>query len=182
MVLIRPARSIDAAGIAEVHVASWRTTYPGLLPDSYLVGLSPPLHAERWRGILAREAGARGCFVAIEPPYGVIGFASCGPQRTRIAGFGGEFYTIYLYDFAQGRGIGRRLMATMATDLISRGNNSALVWVLRENPSRWFYERLGGVRAGDQRTSFAGCLLNEIAYGWQDLTTLADLSADPSVR
>jgi len=40
MALIRRARADDAAGIAQVHVASWRSTYPGMVPDSYLLGLS----------------------------------------------------------------------------------------------------------------------------------------------
>ena len=49
MALIRRARAEDAAGIAQVHVASWRSTYPGMVPDSYLIGLSTEAYAERWR-------------------------------------------------------------------------------------------------------------------------------------
>jgi hypothetical protein len=30
---IRPATAADAAVIAKVHADSWRTTYPGIVPD-----------------------------------------------------------------------------------------------------------------------------------------------------
>lgn len=182
MAVIRPARAADAAGIAKVHVATWRTTYPGLIPDTYLLSLSPRLYAERWRAMLSRRATARGTFVAVEPPHGVVGFASCGSQRTELEGFSGEFYAIYLYDFVQGRGLGRQLMAAMAADMKRAGMDSALVWVLSGNPARWFYERLGGVRVAEQKITFAGAPLTEVAYGWRDLAPLARLSADPRVR
>jgi GNAT superfamily N-acetyltransferase len=182
MALIRPARPGDAAGIAQVHVASWRTTYPGMVPDRYLLDLSVPIYTERWKSLLTDRLGVCGSFVAVEPPLGVIGFASCGTQRTGIEGYGGEFYALYLYDHAQGRGIGRHLMAAMAGELLCFGMNSAVVWVLRDNPSRWFYERLGGSRLAEQAIGFAGATLIEVAYGWRNLAPLARLSADPPVR
>lgn len=36
----RQATSQDAKRIAKVHVDSWRTTYQGIIPDSYLDGLT----------------------------------------------------------------------------------------------------------------------------------------------
>ncbi|MBV9785789.1 MAG: GNAT family N-acetyltransferase, partial [Acidisphaera sp.] len=40
MIAIRRARPADAAAIAAVHVAAWRSAYPGILPDTYLARLS----------------------------------------------------------------------------------------------------------------------------------------------
>ncbi len=42
MIGIRRGRPGDAVGIAAVHVAAWRSAYPGILPDPYLAGLSVP--------------------------------------------------------------------------------------------------------------------------------------------
>lgn len=180
--VIRPARPLDANGIADVHVASWRATYPGMLPNGYLVSLSARTWRERWRRMLSDPRTAAGTYVAVDAPFGVIGFGSCGHQRSSLDGFGGEFFALYLYDHAQGRGLGRRLMAAMAEDLVGRGINSAVVWVLASNPSRWFYERLGGMRLAEKPTEFAGVPVVETAYGWRDLAPLARLSAGPSVR
>ena len=176
-ITVRAATPADAVGIARVHVASWRSAYAGLLPDGYLVNLSQPLYAQRWRGMLSAAPRGRQTFVATEPGNEVVGFATCGEQRTTIEGYGGEFYAIYLADHAQGQGLGRRLMSAMAGELLAQDIKSACVWVLRDNQARWFYERLGGTRLAEQPITFAGARLTEVAYGWQDLAPLARLSA-----
>jgi len=178
---IRPARPADAAGIARVHVESWRATYPGILPDQFLVGLSPRAYAARWRRLLGDEGRGRRTFVAVTPQQGVVGFASCGPQRTAIPGFTGEFYALYLLDDLHGQGCGRRLMGTLAQEMHGSGMRSAVVWVLSDNPSRFFYERLGGQRLAEQPISFAGAHLSELCYGWRDLAPLARFGADRRV-
>lgn len=38
--MIREARSSDVEQIAEVHVASWRTTYKGIISEQFLRKLS----------------------------------------------------------------------------------------------------------------------------------------------
>ena len=114
MALIRRARPSDAPAIAAVHVASWRATYPGLLPDRYLLGLSPRTETQRWRRMLAFP-GMGDAFVAIEAPDGIVGYGTCGRQRPGIEGFAGEFYTLYLVDHVQGMGLGRRLKVLAET-------------------------------------------------------------------
>ena len=187
--LIRPATVADAAGIAAVHVESWRSTYAGLLPDRYLVGLSPPVHERRWKALLTGTgAQRRRTYVMLDGQASpgsdqpqIVGFASCGPQRTGLAGYGGEFYAIYLLDHVHGKGAGRRLLGTMAQDLLAEGTQAALVWVLRDNPSRFFYERLGGALLAEQPISFANTRLAEVAYGWTDLMPLSRLATGPHV-
>ena len=179
MALIRRARPTDAPGIAKVYIESWRATYPGLVPDGYLVNLSEQAAVDRWRTQLSAPGAGRGVWVAVERPLGVVGFTSCGSQRTRIEGYGGEVYTLYLLDSAQGRGLGRRLMAAAASDLIAGGLEGMVVWVLRDNPSRWFYERLGGRQLSEQTICVGHALLPEVAYGWRDLTELARLPINP---
>lgn len=175
--VIREARPTDAPGIAHVHVASWRTTYPGLVPASFLVGMSEDQAARRWSGLLLTREPGHGTFVAADARGEVVGFATCGPRRGRFPDFAGEFYALYLLDEAQGNGIGRRLMAAMADRLLEGEVRSACVWCLRDNPARWFYERMGGARAAERPIRFAGSSLVEIAYGWEDLHPLARMSA-----
>lgn len=179
-VTIREALPADAAGIARVHVASWRSTYPGLIPASFLVGLSEPAAAARWQAVVRTRGPGRGAFVAIDN-RSIIGFGTYGAHRVAVDGFAGEFYALYLLDEAQGRGIGRRLMAAMADRFVAAGVRSAAVWCLRDNPSRWFYERIGGMRIAERPIRFAGSQLTEIAYGWRDLAPLARLSTGPQV-
>ena len=45
MISIRRARPSDAISIGAVHVAAWRSAYPGILPDDFLARLSVPRQA-----------------------------------------------------------------------------------------------------------------------------------------
>lgn len=173
MTIIRDAMPADASGIARVHVESWRSTYAGLLPDAYLVGLSKRSAEARWRMSLPDHDPAEGTVVAADGAGEVVGFASFGRERRALDGFEGEVYALYLLDDAKGQGIGRALMAASAERLMAAGVRSAMVWCLSTNPTRWFYERLGGVRIADRPGRFAGQPIVEIAYGWRDLAPLA---------
>lgn len=45
---IRQAQAKDAAGIAKVHVDSWRTTYTNILPAEFLKNLSYDQRTTLW--------------------------------------------------------------------------------------------------------------------------------------
>ena len=128
--LVRPAEVEDAAAIAAVHVATWRTTYRGLLPDDFLDSLDESGYEERWRRILV-EPSSR-VYVAADGPQ-VVGFASGGRERAGEDGFSGELYAIYVVQEAQGRGHGRRLVQAVVGGLRELGLEDMIVWVLRDN-------------------------------------------------
>jgi ribosomal protein S18 acetylase RimI-like enzyme len=76
----------------------------------------------------------------------------------------------------QDRGLGRRLLRRLFDSLVVRGMNSAVVWVLAENPSRFFYETMGGRRVAERSTTHWNTLLRETAYGWNDVTRVRSRS------
>lgn len=180
MIVIRDAQPADASGIARVHVASWRSTYAGMLPGDYLVGMSKRTAEVRWRMSLPDRVPGGGTVVAVDEAGDVVGFASFGRERRALdgidGGFEGEVYALYLLDDAKGQGTGRRLMAACAGCMREAGWRSAMVWCLSTNPTRWFYEHLGGVRVAERPGRFAGMDIVEVAYGWRDLAPLARLS------
>jgi ribosomal protein S18 acetylase RimI-like enzyme len=108
----------------------------------------------------------------------VVGFGACSGQRDQALkeqGFEGEINAIYVLRSHQCLGAGRSLMRLMARTLMDQGRSAAALWVLRENArARHFYERLGGALAGEKVEEKAGVLLPEVAYGWSDLTRMAD--------
>jgi hypothetical protein len=73
------------------------------------------------------------------------------------------------HEVAEGRTLGRRLLGGLFESLVRRGVPDALLWVLANNPSRFFYEAMGGSRVAVRRESFAGEVLDETAYLWPDL-------------
>jgi ribosomal protein S18 acetylase RimI-like enzyme len=165
--MVRPAALDDAAAIARVHVASWRTTYHGMLPDDFLASLSEAQYAERWSRVVG-EGSSR--VYVVDEPEGIVGFASGGRERAGEGGFAGELYAIYVLDGSQRRGHGRELVRAVAGALREMGLLDMIVWVLRDNAAaRQFYERLGGVYVRSQPITIGTATLEEVSYGWQDL-------------
>ena len=62
---VRNARSADAPGIAEVHVASWRAAYAGQLPDRFLRKLSVDERTRSWRSRIAARRADETVLVAV---------------------------------------------------------------------------------------------------------------------
>ena len=165
--LVRRAEAGDADAIANVHVASWRTTYGGLLPDDFLASLSRAHYSQRWQRTL--DDPTHRVYVA-ENAEGVIGFASGGRERAGETGYSGELYAIYVLRDAQGHGHGRRLVQAVVGGLRELELPDMIVWVLRENaPARRFYERLGGIYVREQPITIGSTRLEEVSYGWRSL-------------
>lgn len=164
---VRVARISDAENIARIEVETWRTTYAGMLPDRVLLGLSVERQARLWsRELQWRPAST---WVREEEPGGLVGFGQCGPQRNRSLGYDGEIYMLYVHPDAQNRGVGRELLFTLFDALVAANRRSGLVWVLRANPARYFYARLGGELILSHRIPVGGQDIDAEGYGWRDL-------------
>jgi|SRR5690606_16724216 len=175
-IVIRPARPDDAVAIARVQVATWNTTYRGLVPDEYLDNMEEEPRARHWRDVTSRNAEAAGnrfVIVAEDTGRGVVGFAAAGPERRGDPHFRGELEAIYILIDYQRQGIGRQLVREVAQRLLQRGFNTMLVWVLAENPFRGFYEALGGRLVRSEPITIGGKTLDMWAYGWDDIRHLA---------
>jgi ribosomal protein S18 acetylase RimI-like enzyme len=169
---IVPAGPGDAAGLASVHVCSWRETYPGLLPAGYLERMNPTLYARRWRQQLTRARPGELVLVA-EGPDGLIGYCAglFDVEVTRRA----EIHTLYVVRKAQGFGLGRRLMQTAARAFQGQGAESLTLWVLAGNTrAQAFYTHLGGASAGERPVQGWGGGLSELRYDWNDLAPLVN--------
>ncbi len=186
MISLRKARPGDAFAIGAVHVAAWRSAYPGILPDTFLANLSVPRQAAHYDAAIRAGTGvlvatASGADVPLGSPPRIIGFTSA--RRARGSEIGGqrlgegEVETLYVLDDWRERGVGRRLMRAAASHLIETGCKSAYVWVLRDNPSRWFYQRLGGKPVAEAAIRFAGQPVVQTAFVWDPIERL--LAASP---
>jgi ribosomal protein S18 acetylase RimI-like enzyme len=170
LVVLRPALPRDADAIARVHVEVWQSTYAGLVPADYLARMSVARSSPQWHRAAAQAEKGNDLLVA-EIDEEVVGFVSFGPTRNPEMLFTGEIYALYLAVDWQGQGLGRRLLTIALEALLKAGHRGAMVWVLAANPSRFFYEAMGGQRSGERQEAFAGTNLEEQAYGWPDLAS-----------
>jgi GNAT superfamily N-acetyltransferase len=169
---LRTATLDDVAAIARVNVLSWRETYPGLLPRSYLRSLDVDQLTSRWRDLIRWQQPTQVTMV-VEQDGEVVGFANAGPARQRPPAHQGELYAIYLLARAQGRGWGRALVQAQAAHLLGHGMPRMQIWALRDNgPARRFYEHLGGTLLAERDLVMDGVRAKEVCYGWDDLGPL----------
>lgn len=171
---------MDIPAIAIVHVDAWRTTYRGIVPDSYLADLTYESKESLWTLILGTPADKSFVYVAEDRAGQVVGFASSGPTRPNNPTYAGELYAIYILEPHQGQGIGRQLVTASADSLAHAGITSMLIWVFADNPARHFYEALGGQRVSEKQIDFGGAMLTEVAYGWLNTSALRPKTAQPS--
>ena len=151
---LRPAVAADAAAMAEVHVASWRSTYAGIIHDAFLASLDVAERTAAWTRRLANPAlGA----VVAERDGAIVGFSFVGPDRGTDPDVRGEVYAIYLLEDAKGQGHGRALFTWSLDWLAARELVPVRVWVFTENPrARAFYERMGGVLSPETQSITLG--------------------------
>ena len=176
LIAIRRARAGDAPGIAAVHVATWRSAYPGVLPDDFLAGLSVTrLTAQYDRSI------RMGLSIQVAVNHGpdgpsILGFTSARRNRNSRLGEG-EVETLYVLDDWQNQGLGGLLLRASAKHLAALGCRSVYAWVLRDNPAAFFYARLGGKRIATSTTYVGGEAIPQVAYAWDPIETLLDVDA-----
>jgi ribosomal protein S18 acetylase RimI-like enzyme len=178
MIRVRRAVKGDATAIGRVHVETWQSAYAGLLPDAMLAQMSDVRQSALWARTLADQRESRGVFVADDEEMGVVGFGSCGPVRDLPEGLDrtdkgrvGEIYLLYVETDFQNQGLGRRLLDAMFRQLGADSFTIAILWMLADNPTRFFYEGLGGRLVGERTDTFAGADVDEVAYAWRDLVT-----------
>ncbi|MBS3678726.1 GNAT family N-acetyltransferase [Ornithinibacillus massiliensis] len=164
---IRKAVISDAAGIAKVHVDSWRTTYRKILPESFLNNLSYEKRTELWKNNIAREDNY--VLVAETDKGEIVGFADCGKREDNQVPNSGDITSIYLLEEYQGKGIGIKLLTQLFQHLQQLGYKKVFVEVLEANSSRYFYERYGATLAKTEKIKMAGVELNLLTYEWNDL-------------
>ncbi|MCF6137304.1 GNAT family N-acetyltransferase [Pseudalkalibacillus berkeleyi] len=164
--MIREARISDIEQIAHVHISSWHSTYSGIISEEYLNNLSIEAKVEQWTYNLTID---RTFMYVASVDNRIVGFINGGPNRSNEFRYEGEIYALYLLENYQGRGIGRELFNRVISTIKCRGWNSMLVWVLEENSSKFFYEKMGGQKVGKDTLEVKGTSHIELAYGWDEI-------------
>lgn len=142
---VRSPTPQDAARIAEVHIAAWRTAYAGIMPAEYLAGLDEVRLTERWtEDISHRTNGVTDLVGEIDGTIQAI--STVGPFRDHasVDDPSGELWMINVHPDAFGTGIASALHRRALDQLRSDGHHRAALWVVDDNPrARRFYEREG---------------------------------------
>lgn len=172
---IRKATKQDIPGIARVYQLCWREQYGAFVPSDIFESLAIG-EDKRWENILdASTYGDEVAFVAEENSE-IIGYASGGPEWGGHPSIEAELYSLYVMNGHQGKGLGKRLLQSVAAALQSMSMNSMLVHLRSGNPTPRVYNALGAEYLGTQAISVDGVTIQEMTYGWKDLKKLTESS------
>jgi len=160
---IRAAARRDATAIAEVHVASWRAAYRGMLDDGYLDRLTPSDRSAMWSTWFDAPDPSDLLLVAVVDD-GVVGFLEGG--RADGDDTAPEIRALYLDPAWTCRGIGSMLLERASDTFREGGFPRAVLWVLATNAgARRFYERAGWYADGTEDTyEIAGIAYPTVRY------------------
>ncbi len=167
MIKVRIAREIDFHDIAQVYIETWRDSYAGTLPDRVLIDMKKEKLVVSFSQTLQHHSEV--LVVAEDIKEGIVGMGSAGRNRDRRSRYLGEVYTLYVHPSHQNKGVGKMLLSHLFKELTKFNIDSSIIWVLAGNPSRFFYEVMGGKMTGIREETLWGTALKEISYGWINL-------------
>ncbi|MEG0386418.1 MAG: GNAT family N-acetyltransferase [Solibacillus sp.] len=164
---IRRATKLDAQGIAKVHVDSWRTTYKGIIPQSFLDNLSYENREELWQKNIAIEKNI--VLVAENERGEIVGLADGSTREANLEANASDLTSIYLLEQYQGQGIGKELLKEMMRSFKERQFQTIYVDVLSDNKTRHFYEYYGAEYVKSVPLAIGGTVVEEEVYVWKDI-------------
>jgi GNAT superfamily N-acetyltransferase len=161
MLEIRQVKTDDISSLARVHVQSWHETYTGLMPQSVLDGITAQAREAQW----IRTLGSPAMQVFLAELNGeVVGFTSFDPRATEDFA---ELFTLYVLKSHHGQGIGKKLWETVLEFLEIQNIKKLVLWVLENNPTRGFYEHLGGVATDLKIEMIQDAQIVEVMYSFE---------------
>jgi len=164
--MIRPARESDLSAIRDLQIASWRRSYAGILPETFLQRDMVDVLSHRW----SRLPGAHWIILTGLQGDDLQGFVTV--DRTHA---GGPYVdNLHVAQSAQGRGVGRALMAKVAQQLQGEGHQSLWLTVIVENDrARAFYRKIKGIEGAVQQELLYEHPVTTHPVHWKNLSGLA---------
>jgi len=162
---VRPAVAGDADAIAEVHAASSRAAYEGLVPDQHE---SLPMEKRRafWRDAI--EYSEPQVHVAIDEGGALVGFTGFDRSRDpKSKATTGEIWAIYLLPSHWDQGAGLALWDATREGLIEEGCTEVTIWIPLCNERAARFIELAGFKRENNTAKTAlvgGVKLEEVRF------------------
>lgn len=141
MITTRLAAVADAQAMAIINVETWIDTYTGLIDEEFLATLSIEKRTSDWQRICSQITENNPTIVAFNEDDTILGY--CGGGKSRVNGYDGEVYALYVHPQYQKLGVGKILIEEFFKLTQHCQWQTICVRVLAGNPARGFYERIG---------------------------------------
>lgn len=171
MLTIRNASIEDCPSLAKTQVDSYQNSYAGLLPPNYLSHFTYEEQEQDWIELL--QSGTSDILLVAVSEENVLGYVLARAKRDIFPGYDAEIIALHVQKPSQKQGVGTALLSTIVKELIDLNCKSLMLWTLKGNPTRQWYEKLGGALLAEKSDQIDDWIVNEVAYGWENAKTLS---------
>lgn len=151
-----------------VNTYAWNETYRGIVADEFLDKIKNELkqNVERLekefdKTKIEEPDYKRFLLYVDEEPVGVV--AICNSREEKYPD-SGELCSLYLLNKAKKKGYGKILFEKAKQELKNMGFNDMIIYCLKDNPTKTFYEHLGGELVFEKVKNIGGKDLIENVY------------------
>ena len=167
-IIIEKMKEEDIEQVAKILVDSWKIAYKDIIDKTFLKNLS----LEEKIQTLNEEYKTRTHTVARNKDTDeVVGVTRLGKrldELNRFTEYDGEIYGLYVKPGLLRKKIGSKLLLYAKESLKEQGNHKMIIWCLKENePSRKFYESMGGILLGEKMRNIGGKDYLLVGYGYE---------------
>lgn len=163
---IRPTTDNDIQAIAKIYTDNWKTTYQGILPDSFLKSMTYEHSEEKWLSYIHTDK--QGILVAVDENDIIIGFAAYKPYDDLNKCL--LLDSLHILQSVQGGGIGKKLIFTIGKCAYNNGYDKMSICIVKGNDrAEGIYTYLGAKPYKDFIDDFEGTPSNSSVLLWDHL-------------
>lgn len=164
--IIRQIINNDLQSVAKIYTDNWKTTYKGIIANSYLEGMSYEHSKEKWSSYI--QTNKQGAFVAIDEFDKIIGFAAYMPDNELEKCL--LLDSLHVLQSEQGRGIGKELIFRIGKYAYNNGYEKMSIYIAKGNDrAERIYTHLGAKPYKDFIAYFEEPS-DTLALKWDDLS------------
>ncbi len=164
--IIRPIIDDNIDDIAKIYTDNWKATYQGILPDSFLKGLTYEHSKKKWLSYIHKDK--QGAFVAVAENDMIVGFAAYKPYEDLKQCL--LLDSLHVLQSVQGSGIGKNLIFTIGKYAYNNGYEKMSICIVKGNDrAEEIYTFLGAKPYKDFIDDFEGTPSNSSVLLWNDL-------------
>ena len=166
MISIRKATEKDCSTIAKIRIDNWRTTYKGLLPQSFLDELDYEKETNAWLNFPKNDVS--NVFVATNENNDILGFVGIKPFDNEATI--GEIYALHTAQQFRGKGAGKALIHHSVQFFKTLQMNEMRLWVVVGNDTAIdIYQHLGAKTYTERIEVINNTDVPEIGMKWDNL-------------
>lgn len=169
---IRPATPADCPALAQVQITSYQTAYANFFPPTYFAHFTEAEQTQDWLDWLKAQKPSDFLLVAVTPEQRAVGYVLATAQPNIYQHYASEVDAMHVLPAFQRQGIGGQLLRAATRALQASGCPSTMLWTIKGNPIRRWYEQLNGRLLGEKTKTIEDWAVTEVAYGWDDIAVL----------